>query len=268
MTAWIRKYNVLLRMEWAVMIAYRSESIIWMLGAFIQPLVSLAVWLSIHDSGYVTGFTAREYILYFIGVLVVERLTRSWDVWELDRDIREGTMSAKMLRPFHPAHWSLASNLVYKLFFTAILIPAWAILAMIFPALRLPIDLYGMLLVLLSLVLSSMIRFLIGYEFGMIAFWSNKATSIYMLYEGIHLFMAGRIAPLSLFPEVIADLARWLPFYPTVGFPVELMMGKFNDRPDLIGFNLLLQAGWALVFLIVFRYMWRSGVRKYGAVGG
>ena len=268
MSHFLSKYNALLKIEWAIMLAYRSESIIWMIGAFVQPLVSMAVWLTIQSDSQAGGFGATEVVIYFIGVLVVERLTRTWDVWELDRDIREGTMSSKMLRPFHPVHWSLASNLVYKLFFAMIMLPVWVVLSVFFPIFRLPIDVEMLLLLLLALVLSSALRFLIGYEFGLLAFWTNKATAVYMLYEGIHLFMAGRIAPLSLFPDWIAELARWLPFYATVGFPVELMMGRFEDQPQLIVQNLIVQAAWTVVFLLLFRWLWRAGVKKYGAVGG
>lgn len=264
----LRKYDSLVRVEWAIMLAYRSESLIWMIGAFVQPLVSLAVWLSIHESGYATGYSAGQYILYFIGVLVMDRLTRSWDVWELDRDIREGTISAKLLRPFHPVHWSMAANLVYKAFFTLLLIPCWLLLAVFVPALRLPLDALGYVYTLAALVLASNIRFLIGYEFGILAFWTNKATAVYMLYEGVHLFLAGRIAPLSMFPEAVAEAARWLPFYLTVGFPVELMMGEFAGKHELVAKYMLLQVGWLLLFAVLFRVMWRSGIKKYGAVGG
>jgi ABC-2 type transport system permease protein len=263
-----KKYAMLLKVEWAVMMAYRSESVIWMLGAFIQPLVGLAVWLSISGSGTVNGYGARDYVLYFLGVLLVDRLTSTWDVWELDSSIREGTMSAKLLRPFHPLHWSLSQNLVYKLFFAAIMIPAWMVLAWMFPALRLPAG-AGMLgLAALSIGLSSALRFLIGYEFGLLAFWTNRATGLYSLYEGLHLFLAGRLAPLAMFPGWVSKLAEWLPFYSTVGFPVELLTGKWNGHPEVVWRSFLTQAVWLLALAGLFRFLWKSGLKRYGAVGG
>jgi ABC-2 type transport system permease protein len=267
-TSFISKFIILFKMEWAVMLAYRSESVIWMLGAFIQPLVSLAVWVSISGGGEVAGYSAYDYVLYFLGVMLIERLTRSWDVWELDKDIREGAFSAKLLRPFHPIYWNLASNFVYKTFFAFLMIPGWLILALIFPALRLPIDAAAYGAVLLAVILSSGIRFLIGYEFGLLALWTNRATAIYMLYEGIHLFMSGRIAPLAMFPEWLSEIAFWLPFYPTVGFPVELLMGRLAGQPGAITQGFALQLFWLVVFYALFRLQWRSGLKKYGAVGG
>jgi len=263
-----RKYAVMLRLEWSVMLAYRSETVVWMLGAFIQPLVSLAVWLSISGNGSVAGYDAHDYIVYFLGVLLVERLTRTWDVWELDSSISDGSMSAKLLRPFHPIHWSMAQNLVYKLFFALTLIPIWLVLAWMFPLLRLGIGPGAYAAAALAIALSSIMRFLLGFEFGMLAFWTNRATAIYALFEGVHLFLAGRLAPLSMFPGWVDELGKWLPFYGTVGFPVELMTGKLaaGSPEALLGF--VVQAFWCVVLYVLFRWQWRQGVRRYGAVGG
>jgi ABC-2 type transport system permease protein len=266
--AFKQKYAMLLRIEWSVMLAYRSESVIWMIGSFVQPLVSLSVWVSINESGAATGMDNREYILYFLGVLLVERLTRSWDVWELDSEIRQGTLSAKLLRPFHPMHWSIAQNLVYKSFFALVLIPAWLLLALIWPTVRLPVDAAMLGLAAIAILASSALSILIGYLFGLLAFWTQRATSIYMLYEGIHLFLAGRIAPLSLFPSEIALIASWLPFYSTIGFPVDLLTGKLAGQPELIWKGFVLQTVWIVVLGLVYRWEWRQGLRKYSAAGG
>jgi ABC-2 type transport system permease protein len=263
-----QKYCMLLRVEWAVMFAYRSESLIWMIGAFIQPLVSMAVWLSISDNNSIGGYTAHDYMVYFLGVLLVDRLTSTWDVWELDASIQDGSLSTKIVRPFHPVHWSISQNLVYKLFFAVLLIPAWAIAAAFVPMFRLTISLEIIALSFFAIVLSSAIRFLIGFEFGLMAFWTNRATAIYSLYEGVHLFLAGRLAPLSMFPAWVEKMAAWLPFYGTVGFPVELLTGKLELGSSAIIQNFAIQLTWLIVLLVTFRLLWRQGMKKYGAVGG
>lgn len=262
------KYRILLAAEWAVMMAYRSESVIWMVAAFVQPLVSMAVWLSVSRGESIAGYAADDYVLYFVGVLVVERLTRSWDVWDLDKDIREGALSPKLLRPFHPIHWSIAQNLVYKTFFAIWMLPIWLILALLFPAFRPPVDGWMAAAAALSVMLASAVQFLIGYEMGLLAFWTNKAVSLYALYEGVHLFLAGRIAPLAMFPQAIGDAARMLPFYATVGLPVDILSGRLNDNPLLAAQGLLSQTFWLAVLLFALRWQWRAGLKRYGAVGG
>ncbi len=263
-----RKYAKLLSISWSETIAYRSEGLIWIVGAVMQPAVALAVWLTISQSGAVQGFGAGDYVVYFLGVMVIGRLTSSWDVWELERDIREGSFSAKLLRPFHPVHWSIAYNLVFKLFSLLILVPLWLIIAAIWPLARLEAGIEQLALAGLAVLGAAAIRFLIGYEFGLFAFWTQRASALYLMYEGVHLFLAGRIAPLSMFPEWFVSGVKWLPFYMTVGFPVDLLTGRFAGRPDDVAFFFALQAGWFVFFLVLFRLIWRNGLKQYGAVGG
>lgn len=268
MRLFFEKYKRLFAVEWSVMLAYRAESIIWMIGAFVQPLISLAVWLTISGSGSINGYGAREYMIYFLGVLLVERLTRSWDVWELDQEIREGTFSNKLLRPFHPVHWSITQNLVYKLFFALLMVPAWALLGFFFPSLNPQIDLMTLLLFVAAILGSSAVRFLLGYMFGLLAFWTNRAISIFMIYELAHLLLSGRMAPLSMYPDGWLAWSLWLPFYVTVGFPVELLSGRLADKPEFIVLGFCSQIAWIILLTIALRLQWKTGLRKYSAVGG
>jgi ABC-2 type transport system permease protein len=47
-------------------------------------------------------FGQREFVTYFLAVLVVRILTSSWMVWELTMDIRQGRLATRLLRPLHP----------------------------------------------------------------------------------------------------------------------------------------------------------------------
>ena len=55
---------------------------------------------------------------------------------------------------------------------------------------------------------------------------------------------------------------RWLPFYSTLGAPIDIALGKV-DVWRTIG----VQLAWMVVLLGVTAQMWRAGIRRYGAVG-
>jgi len=57
-----------------------------------------------------------------------------------------------------------------------------------------------------------------------------------------------------------------LPFRYMVGFPVEVLTGQL-DRADLLA-GFALQGFWTAVAILLYRVMWRSGLRRYTAVGG
>lgn len=255
-----RKYATLLRMKWVEMFEYRLASIVWVAGAMTQPLITMMVWININES------LSNQFILYFAALIVVERLTAAWDVWELDREIREGTFSYAIVRPFHPIHWSIAENLVYKLVFFIILAPFWILAAVFVPALRLQVDPTTLLLFLASLVLAAVIRFSFSYACGLLGFWVNKVTAIYGMLEGLSLFFSGRIAPLPLLPPVIQEISYYLPFRYMIGFPVELLTGSVTGTDVWIGF--LGSLSWTGIFCMLILLLWKQGIRKNQAVGG
>lgn len=256
----IRKYIALLRMKYVEMLAYRLATIVWMTGAIVQPLITMAVWMNIDPS------QSDAFLFYFMAVIFVERMTSAWDVWELDREIREGTFSNYILRPLHPIHWAVAENIVYKVLFLVILAPVWAVAALFVPALRFDMTGGQALLFLMALLLGAALRFLLSYTCGLLGFWITKVTAVYSLLEVISLFLSGRIAPLSLLPPVLQQWSVFLPFRYMVGFPIDIITGAVNRKEMMTGF--LLAAIWVMLFIIVLRWLWKAGLKKNQAVGG
>ncbi len=262
----LNKYFVLIRMKWIEMFEYRAESVIWIAGALTQPLITMAVWLGISSGVGVGGFSSEQFILYFASLILVERMTASWDVWELDREIRHGTISFHLLKPLHPIHWAIAENIVYKAFFLFILIPLWGIAAMFVPPLRLSISFSQGVAFVLAVVLALAIRFLLGWCVGLLGFWVSRVAAIYSVLEGISLFFSGRIAPLSIMPPLIQEIGKFLPFSSMIYFPVNIMMGHATGEKIILG--LAAQLVWILILVVLFRLLWQAGVKAYHAVGG
>jgi ABC-2 type transport system permease protein len=73
---------------------------------------------------------------------------------------------------------------------------------------------------------------------------------------------------MSMYPDGWIEWSMWLPFYVTVGFPVELLMGRLAGQPDLIWIGIAGQVVWIVILACALRLQWRAGLKKYGAVGG
>ena len=117
----LRKYWVLLKVNWRLVLEYRACMVIWVLANTL-PLVMLAVWISISDAGPVGNYGAAEFTAYYLALLFVRQMTSVWVAWELDYDIRMGELSPTLLRPIDPIHNHMALHVADKIFrlFTAI----------------------------------------------------------------------------------------------------------------------------------------------------
>ena len=255
-----RKYAALLRMKYAEMLAYRPATFVWMTGAAVQPLITMFVWMNIEPD------RTDAFLFYFLAVVFVERMTASWDVWEVEREIREGTFSYRILLPMHPIHWAIAENIVYKALFLVILLPAWVVAAVFVPALRPAMDAEQTALFVAAIALGATIRFLLGYAFGLLGFWWTKVAGAYASLEAVSLFLSGRIAPLDLLPPPLQAASLYLPFRYMIGFPIEIATGAVTG--PAIGLGFAVAIGWAALFAVALRLLWWGGLRRNQAVGG
>src|SRR5947209_15761421 len=76
-----------------------------------MPLVQLAIWHAVAADGPVGRFDQREFTAYYLAVLAVRLITSTWVVWQMSMEIRDGTLSAKLLRPVHPLFAYAAEHL-------------------------------------------------------------------------------------------------------------------------------------------------------------
>ena len=82
-------------------LAYRGEFFVWILTTNM-PLVMMLLWTRVAREAPVGRFGEARFVAYFLATLVVRFLAGSWVVWQLTWDIREGSLSLRLLRPVHP----------------------------------------------------------------------------------------------------------------------------------------------------------------------
>jgi len=246
---------------------YRPAIAIWLALGLAQPLVMLSIWWSVAGGGGVAGYDQSDFARYFFALMLVDQLTLAWDVWYVDRWIREGELNFRLVRPINPIHEAIADNVAYKAGSASLLIVVWIVVAAFWPAVRLPVDPLRWAGALVAVVLAGGIRFLVSYVHGLLAFWTTRASGLFELHYGISLFLAGRIAPLAILPPLAATVASVLWFRSMLAFPVEVLTGAvatFHGYAQGVG----TQLAWLLIWLGAYRLAWSRGTRRYEGVGG
>lgn len=265
---WLVRYGALIRNGWLVDLQYRAAIVLWLVIGVAQPLVTLAIWWALAgEGGAVGGYTRPDLARYFFAVMLVSQMTLAWDIWYIDRWIREGELNFRLTRPIDPIHEAIADNIAYKLQTVSLVGLVWVVVAAVWPAVRLPLTPGRVAAALLAIALAAAIRFLTSYVTGLLAFWTTRATAIFELQMGIALFLEGRIAPLSLLPPAVTSVAGVLWFPYMLAFPVEVLTGAVPLGAAYVrglGWQLL----WTAVWLAVYRLVWTRGVRRYAAFGG
>jgi ABC-2 type transport system permease protein len=259
-------YTQQFRTSVATMFAYRASLIIWMIGQVLEPLVYLIVWTIVANArgGSVGDYTTRQFAAYYLLLMVVNQVTYTWVMYEFEWRIRQGVLSFALLKPVHPIHSDIADNIASKAITTPFVVAVAIGLVFIFKPLLTP-PFWSIALFVPAIALAFLVRFLLEWTLAQTAFWTTRVSAANQAYFVLMLFLSGQFAPLSLLPPPVRTLAAVLPFRWLVSFPIDLVSGRLSVGEALVG--LAAQAVWLVAAYVLFRLVWRAGVRVYSAVG-
>jgi ABC-2 type transport system permease protein len=250
----------------ATMFAYRASLLIWMIGQVLEPLVYLIVWSIVSNTsgGSIGGYTTSQFAAYFILLMLVNQVTYTWIMYEFEYRIREGILSFALLKPVHPIHSDIADNISSKLITTPFMILVAAGLTAIFHPSLSPAP-WAIGLFFPALFLAFAVRFLLEWTLAQSAFWTTRVGAANQTYFVLMLFLSGQFAPLTLLPLPVRIMADILPFRWLIAYPIDLVTGRLALSEALIGLGA--QVAWLIVSYVLFRTVWRAGVKIYSAVG-
>jgi ABC-2 type transport system permease protein len=254
----------LMRAELADFLQYRVVMFLYALWDIVSPIIYLAVWSVVAGDGTVGGYGQGDFVAYYLVFMAVTHLTAAIEVYTFGPMIQYGRLSPHLLRPMHPIWVAVARNLAYKAVSMLFLLPIWAVL---FVVLRPPfeVDALAIGLFVPALALAGLVSFLSGTCFALLAFWTTRSFSFWEIWTGLTFLLGGQVAPVAVLPGVVQTLAVALPMRYTLGFPIEVLLGRVRGLDLVVGFAL--QVGWTLAAGAAVALIWRAGIKRYAAVG-
>lgn len=255
----------MLRVGLAEAVAYRAEFLIWLLSTNM-PLVMLALWNAVASEAPVGRFGQQDFAAYFLATLVVRLLTGAWVIWELNYEIRHGTLAFRLLRPVHPLVALACENIAAIPLRVLISLPVAVALLVYVGGSHLTHDPLLLGILPLTILGAWLITFLAMSMVGTLAFYVESASSLFELWMILFGVFSGYLIPLELFPRWVTLIARFLPFRYMLAFPVELVTGMQSRSRALLE----LGTQWAFVVLLLaaVSWSWRKGLQRFAAFGG
>ena len=260
-------YLTEMRVAIAQQIQYRASNYFYMLGMVAEPVIYLVVWttVAIQQGGSVGGFTPGQLAAYYIVWTLVRNINIVFTPYGWEWRIREGQLSAQLLRPLFPIVEDLGFFLGWKPVVILLWLPIALFLAIVFQPTLNPSPL-AILVFAFALLGAYLIRSLNQSSLGLVTFWTTRVGPVFQLYIAAELLLSGRLVPMSLMPGWVQTLADFLPFQWTFGFPIEVLVGNLTNEQLLNG--LLMQVFWIAVGAILVRVVWHFAIKRYSAVSG
>jgi ABC-2 type transport system permease protein len=261
----IRAFPTLLRVGFSGAVAYRAEMLVWVL-ATTMPLVMLALWTAVAQDAPVGRYGQPQFVAYFLATFIVRQITGSWIFWEINFEVRNGTLAMRLLRPVHPLWAYAAENLASMPMRLVVSLPVAVIALVVVGARCVTHDPLLWALWGISIVGAWLITLMVNFVIGCASFFLESSVKLMDAWLVFFFVLSGYLIPIDLFPRGFGAVVDWLPFRYQIGLPVELMTGA--HRRDAAIALLARQWTWIAVVFSATVVTWRRGLRRFAAYGG
>ncbi|MEV8566662.1 ABC-2 family transporter protein [Streptomyces sp. NPDC051322] len=233
---------------------------------FIMAYTYIALW---HERPHLGGYDQAQALTYvWMGqaLLTTMALMGGGFEDELIERIRTGDIAIDLYRPADLQLWWLACDLgraAFQLLGRGVLPMALGALA--FP-LALPSDPFVWAAALLSIVLGMVVSFALRYLVALSGFWLLDGAGAAQIAWLVGTFFSGMLLPLNLFPGVLGEVARALPWSSLLQVPADVVLGKRTGWGLLNAYAF--QLGWAAVLLAAGRLLQSAATSRVVVQGG
>lgn len=263
----LKIYQRFWQINWAEQWQYRANLTMYLLFWLVSPIVYLAVWTTIaKGQGTVGGLTPNDFITYYMTLLIIDQLTSEITIHIFAYKIQDGSLSGELIRPTHPMLTNaLVTNIAFKALTMMTMIPVWLVLWILFQPDFSGVTWQGLLLAVPAVALGFVVNFLLGASLTCIAFWTTRVWSLAEFYWAMIGLFSGQFVPLQLMPDIVQKIAWVLPFQLFKYFPIQIVLGRIS--PTEIAAGYIQGLAWLIVSLLLFRWLWKRGLKQFSAVG-
>ncbi len=276
---------IVLRTSIEERLVYRGDFMLGTLMRFLPIVTQIFLWTAIYAATAETndgqgekelgGYGKSELIAYFL-LTMVSRAFSSMPglAGGVARSIRDGSIKKYLTQPVDMIGFLLLGRVAHKLVYYLIATLPFALVFFLcrgyfsgWP------DVGTLFAFLLSLILSFLLGFFLEATIGMIGFWFLEVSSLLFVYMLFSFFLSGHMFPLSMLDRVVLpggwtlfDIVGFTPFQYLAYFPSAVFLGKVTGAELVRG--LLVEAAWVVGLMILSRWAYQRGVKRYSGYGG
>jgi ABC-2 type transport system permease protein len=247
--------------------AYKADYLLSLLLDAVFFFISFAVWKIVFSEGNIdtiNTYSLRDTITYFFVTAILFRLDVSGSIY-LGWQIWSGYFTNDLIKPWSITMVSVIDTIAEKTFMILLYIPvAITIFIVAHDYILLP-NSQNVLFFIISVALAFFMAVMFNLIFHALTFHYGDQDSNIELFNYIAIFLAGASFPLAFLPHNIAVIFEMLPFKNMFFVPIEIFLGKME--PSAIYRSWLETIVWTIIFYLVFKLIYKKGLKHYTGTG-
>ena len=251
-------------------LAYRANSIIFILGDVIILLVTFYLWLAIYGSSndsVIKGFSVNEMMVYVVLSFVTSAITQADLVSAIYREVKDGSIAAYLIKPIDYGKRMFFENLGTLIYnYICVFLLGFSIVLFLTFKYNIKLTVASVVLYFVSSSLGFLVNFFFGYSFGLLAFKITNMWGMSQIVQAIFQLLSGALIPLTFFPGIIQKLLNFLPFKSIIYAPCMIYLGKFSNSEII--FVLAVQIIWVIILYFISKAIWNALIKQLTIIGG
>ncbi len=262
---WEMKYWLTFRLALQREFLGRLNLLGWFVVGSIPSIALVLVWFALMgESETLQGFTKGDFVVYYLA------MTMSWYIVggvfgrSVGNKIKNGNVSTTLLKPYDIVLGNGVEEQAWKLLSLFMAMPATLLILFLFrDIISLSFSVQQLSFLGISLVLGGINFALMEALVGISAFWVTEIWPIAHVNDLLQSLFGGKYVPLALMPGPLLFLTDVLPFKYLFYVPVSILLNKNVDPLSDIG----VQAVYVIVLFVIYKIVWKLGIKKYEGVG-
>lgn len=249
---------------------YRTNFLLSLLSIIFPAVMQYFFWTAVFkcsSSATIYGYTHSQMIFYSLISALMAKLVASGFEYEVNDDIKNGGLNKFIVKPIGYMFYRISCFLGEKSIQAVIIIVLIGFVTVLYKILfDLNIALINIIFFLVSMIFAIILNFLISFCVSTIAFLVDEVSYLFAMSAMFLNIISGGVLPVDVFPSVVQDIFKFLPFRYTIYSVVNIVSGRMSNIQSIE--VLVLQIIWILIMSVVSNLLWKSGVKKYTAAGG
>jgi len=262
------KFKSFLKVYLQTFIYYRLQAFVWAVVDVMPLVVLIFIWQAIYQNqSLVAGLNFSQMVsYYFLLTLIFQLIYTAGGKNTISLEIYNGQLVFFLLKPYLYLKRVLAEEISWRSIQFLLFLPLFFLLMfLVKDNINLSLNYLSWLWFFLSLALAFFISAFLDYVCGLTAFWLVQTITLFHLKEICYWIFGGLAFPQSLLPAWLQKLNLFLPFYYVFAFPLEIITRDFYFQE--IALRFAVQFVWLMVLFLVYKYLWKKGLKAYEAWG-
>jgi ABC-2 type transport system permease protein len=236
------------------------------IGALIQFLGRIMVWVALLASGVKFDTTLQEMITFMVLSMMLNEIISSSAGSTITSHIRDGSISMDFVRPINLKSYLFFNDIGNNIFLVLVIyLPVCVVISLGFGFLP-PASHMHFLAFIITASLGLIMQFYYSYILGLASFWLINNPFIKWHFRNVETLFAGLFMPIWMYPGWLASITTFLPFRYFTYEPMTFYLGRVSV--ESFWRVSLIQIIWLCVLYIAERLIWSKACRKVIVQGG